>query len=101
MPNPTETPSKTVQVRYHQDHSHGWLEVPLSEVIRLGFGPKVSSCSYIRDAGRANATVFLEEDCDASLYVDAAKADGITVLPIGVHTDHDSFVRYLPPYYTP
>ena len=51
------------------DPGHGWLKVPRSEVNSLGIGPKVSSFSY-----EQGDYVYLEEDCDASLFVEAKKA---------------------------
>jgi len=53
--------------RFHTDPAHGWLEVPLGEVERLAV--EVSACSYVSPD---RATVYLEEDCDASAFFKAA-----------------------------
>jgi hypothetical protein len=48
------------------DPGHGWLVVPMSEVRRTVIAP--SEFSFISDDG---TTAFLEEDCDAGLYLEA------------------------------
>lgn len=82
-----------LQVRYHQDPSHGWLEVPRSELVAAGIANKVSRYSYQR-----GNTVYLEEDCDAPLFVQACQRRGIDVLPIAVFTEAESFIRRLDPF---
>jgi hypothetical protein len=77
-----------LQVNYHQDPGHGWIEVPRAEVYRLGVANRISRCSY-----QQGDRVYLEEDCDAPLFIEAARADGIDVLPIDRHTDSDSPIR--------
>ena len=54
---------------FHSDPGHGWLAVNRSELIRLGILDKVSPCSYQR-----GGTVYLEEDCDATLFIKAKEA---------------------------
>jgi hypothetical protein len=53
------------------DPGHGWLEVKYSELKDLGIEDKISSYSYIK-----GDAVYLEEDCDAAVYLDAMKAKG-------------------------
>ena len=48
------------------DPGHAWLRVPLSDYVASGI--KASRFSYV-DA----AHVYLEEDCDAELYLTAAR----------------------------
>lgn len=55
--------------RYIQDPGHGWVEVELQELERLGISGQVSRYSY---ANRGK--VYLEEDCDAALFIQAKKA---------------------------
>jgi len=57
---------------FHSDPGHGWLAVKISELIELEIMDKVSSCSY-----KKGKTAYLEEDCDASLFIDALKKKGI------------------------
>lgn len=56
---------------FHSDAGHGWLAVKRKELIRLGILNKVTPYSYQR-----GGTVYLEEDCDASLFIGAKKAAG-------------------------
>lgn len=56
---------------FHTDPGHGWLAVKRKELIKLNILDKVSSCSYQR-----GGTVYLEEDCDATLFWNAKEAIG-------------------------
>ena len=55
----------------HDDGAHGWFAVPRLELKQLGIESQVSSFSY-----QKNSTVYLEEDCDATLFFDALEAQG-------------------------
>ena len=59
------------QYTFHQDPGHGWLEVPRSEIIRLGIAKEITAYSYQR-----GERVFLEEDCDAPRFLRAKKEAG-------------------------
>ncbi len=54
--------------KYHffSDQSHGWLKVLQSELESLGIAEKISKYSYTNDK-----YVYLEEDCDATLFCNA------------------------------
>lgn len=56
---------------FYEDGGHGWLKVSLDELIKLGIHVEVSGCSYIR-----KDKVYLEEDCDATLFIDAKEKLG-------------------------
>ena len=58
---------------FHSDPGHGWLAVKRKELARLNILNKISSCSY-----QKGGTVYLEEDCDASLFIQAKKDNGET-----------------------
>jgi hypothetical protein len=73
---------------FHSDPSHGWLEVPVAEVRRLGIEDKVSRYSY-----RKGANAYLEEDCDASLWMDAKKAAGEEYKIREINSNYDSTIR--------
>lgn len=60
------------KVRWYYDGGHEWLAVPVALVKAAGIWDQVSACSYI---DRALAIVYLEGDCDAALYCDAARLD--------------------------
>ena len=57
--------------KFHQDSGHGWLAVKRMELVALGILHKVSAYSYQR-----GETVYLEEDSDASLFLDALANNG-------------------------
>jgi hypothetical protein len=59
---------------FHSDPGHGWLAVKLSDLKMLDIATDISSYSYVK-----GKTAYLEEDCDASLFIKAAKARGIDV----------------------
>jgi len=53
--------------KFHYDSSHGWLEVDIEDIIRLNLQDKISEYSY-----KNGNKVFLEEDCDAPLFINEA-----------------------------
>ena len=53
------------------DPGHGWLEVPLAEIRFLGIADKISAYSY-----QKGDMAYLEEDCDASVFLEAKEAAG-------------------------
>jgi hypothetical protein len=52
------------------DGGHAWLSVPLAEIKELGVADQISSYSYM-----THERVFLEEDCDAGVFLEAAGLD--------------------------
>lgn len=82
--------TNTLEVQYHQDPGHGWLEVTRAMVDRLGIAPKISRYSYQSATGTA---VYLEEDCDAALFVRAIEASGTKVHAIPHHYKFDAPIR--------
>ena len=64
----------TIKKYFHSDSGHGWLAVKRGEVEQLGIAEKISTHSY-----QKGKTVYLEEDCDAQLFLGAMKAAGATV----------------------
>jgi hypothetical protein len=59
-------------INRYSDPGHGWAKVKLSELIKLGIHTRISGYSY-----RRGDYVYLEEDCDLSLYLATLKAAGI------------------------
>jgi len=51
------------------DAGHAWLSVKQSELNNLGIAHKISSYSYMK-----GGSVYLEEDCDAAVFIDAYTA---------------------------
>ena len=50
------------------DAGHGWLKVKRAELKRMGIADKITSYSY-----QKGDDVYLEEDCDASRFLEAYK----------------------------
>ena len=68
---------------YHRtDPGHGWLSVKRQLIEELGISDQISSYSYQR-----GERVYLEEDCDASLFVEAARAAGMTINIVTTYAD--------------
>ena len=85
---------KTQRLTFHTDSSHGWLEVPRADAIALGLAEKISAYSYM-----GGLSLYLEEDCDASLYLDAAKAAGYILNIVEKYTDGDSPISTMCKHY--
>jgi hypothetical protein len=69
-----ETKIRTKIVQVYADPAHAWAKIPLKDLFVLGIADKISSCSYER-----NDYVYLEEDCDLTIYRQALNAKGITL----------------------
>ena len=54
---------------FHTDPGHGWLAVPYKDLVELNIQDKISDYSYSK-----GATAYLEEDCDAAVFINAYKA---------------------------
>ena len=65
---------ETRKLTFYADPGHGWLEVDRSDLDALGISDKVSRYSYSK-GGKA----YLEEDCDAGLFIETAKENGWTI----------------------
>lgn len=63
-----------MKIDVYSDPGHGWAAVPLTLLDRLGLLDRITAYSYMR--GRF---AYLEEDCDLSTFMAAAKAAGIAV----------------------
>jgi len=77
----------TMNYDYIQDPAHGWIVVPLAEITRLGI-KGISSYSY-----RKHEFAYLEEDCDAGLFLRAKDAAGEAYNLIDRHTNYDAPCR--------
>jgi hypothetical protein len=60
-----------MELNWILDPAHGWLVVPLDELQSLGIVDRISRYSYLKDG-----VAYLEEDCDASVYLQALYAKG-------------------------
>ena len=62
---------------YHTDDSHGWLEVPYRDLLNAGLHlSQVSGYSYAQVTDQYVPTLYLEEDCDMPLFLNALQAKG-------------------------
>ncbi len=85
------TATRQKQYHFHYDAGHGWLKVEVAELHQLGIASKISACSY-----RRGAWAYLEEDCDAGLFINAV---GLQLNQIINHDDgDDSPIRGLEQY---
>lgn len=82
-----------VVIPIHEDARHGWAEVKLQDLERFGIKDKISIYSY-QDGDK----VYLDEDCDAPLYVSELKKRGIAHEFKVVTDEYESFVRGLKKY---
>ena len=82
-----------MRLTYFQDPGHGWIATTRAMVQKLGIADKVSSYSYTD-----GDSVYLEEDCDAGLFVNALRATGEPVEIVESFSNSDSFIRRLPHY---
>ena len=78
--------------RFIQDASHGWLEVPLQELVDLKIASKISPFSYAH-----NGYAYLEEDCDAAIFVNAREAKGLRT-PFTVERQDPTPIRTYPDF---
>ena len=60
-----------MELNWILDPAHGWLVVPLTELQSLGIVDRISRYSYLHDG-----LAYLEEDCDAEVYLQALYAKG-------------------------
>ena len=79
----------------HSDAGHGWLAVKLADLKMLGIESDITDFSYVK-----GKTAYLEEDKDASTYINAMQAKGIKVVvrqgPPRDRSPIRSFKRYEP-----
>lgn len=68
--------AKTIKsYKFYSDSGHGWMAVKRKELVELGILDSITSYSYQR-----GATVYLEEDCDATTFILALKKAGYQVM---------------------
>jgi hypothetical protein len=77
-----------LEINFYSDPSHGWAQIPHQLIHQLGISEKISNYSYT-DQHYA----YLEEDCDLSLFMQKAEAEGWQIQFKDKHTNSDSFIR--------
>tara|TARA_R110002012_G_scaffold138888_5_gene295819 strand:+ start:8578 stop:8859 length:282 start_codon:yes stop_codon:yes gene_type:complete len=63
---------KTQNLIFYSDSLHGWLKVSKWDLQVLNIADKISTYSYMN-----GNNVYLEEDCDAEIYLNALKNVGL------------------------
>jgi hypothetical protein len=76
-----------ITLNYHTDPSHGWLECNRELISSTGIADAISQYSYQR-----GNNVYLEEDCDMPLLLNALRARSIGVVVNDLYQE-DSPVR--------
>ena len=89
--------AKTKTFTFHTDAGHGWLKVTAKDLAAVGLeASNFSRFSYTKQ-GKRSRFFYLEEDCDAGLFVTAYEAKHGCRPSFKVsHTDGNSFIRSLP-----
>ena len=77
-----------VRPTYYQDPGHGWIAVKRQWLHALGIADKITYFSYQR-----GSTVYLEEDCDMTLFHDTATRAGWEITYAVKSTDRRSPIR--------
>ena len=82
---------------YIQDPGHGWVRVPKTELAKAGCEADISRHSF-----QKGNNIFLEQDCDLQVFVDARRSQGLeTKLRPYVNKSRTSRIRnytsYTPP----
>ena len=81
---------------YHIDAGHGWLEVPYRDLLNAGLHmSQVSGFSYAQVTDQYVPTLYLEEDCDMALFLNALQSKGEEFELVEKHHDGDAFIRNL------
>lgn len=78
-----------ITLNYHTDPSHGWLECNREMINSAGIADAISDYSYQNDND-----VYLEEDCDMPLLLDALRKRSIGVVVNNVYQDNSPVRRY-------
>lgn len=77
------------QYNFYADPGHGWLAVPIVDILAFNLQDQITPCSYMK-----GKTAYLEEDNDAGLFVEAYKKSYGRDFPAKIkHTDRNSPIR--------
>lgn len=75
---------------YHTDPGHGWIEVPVADLQELG----LKLADFTRYSYINHDRVYLEEDCDAAVFVNAyVEKHGVSPAFRPQNTNSDSIIR--------
>ena len=85
---------KTLSFNCYSDPGHGWIKVSKKLIAKLNIADKITAFSYQR-----GDQVFLEEDCDASLFVQTLELKGIKPVFKQFNSNKSSKIRSYNSYY--
>ena len=87
---------KKITLVFLADPGHGWLKVSRKIVKAAGISESISRFSYER-----GTQVYLEEDCDAPMLIEALVKAGVDVRVREKHTNKQSKIRSYNSYTNP
>ena len=85
--------SRKSRYTFHSDLGHAWVAVKRAELRRLGLLDEISRYSY-----QNGETVYLEEDCDAALFIAKKESLGEPLTFREKHKDTDHYIRKFSSY---
>jgi hypothetical protein len=68
--------TRLIETQWHADAGHAWMAVSADEIRNLKIADQISGYSYL-----SKGIVYLEEDCDAPRFIQAARSAGIGFNP--------------------
>ena len=80
---------------FYSDAGHGWMKVPIAQLVSLGIAGDISHFSYMK-----GGFAYLEEDSDAQKFIEAMEKRGDTV-KWREHNSDTSPIRDYPSYRAP
>lgn len=84
-----------MELFFISDPGHGWLRVPMKLLEDWNIDILISEYSY-----RTKAFAFLEEDCDAEIFIKEAKSRNFKhVIHYTTINDFESYLRLFDNYY--
>lgn len=81
--------------KYFQDPGHGWIKVPVTELVDLGIAEQITTYSYLSPSGKF---AYLEEDMDAGTFLQAKRSRGDEFSIDNRHCNRPSSIRSYPHY---
>lgn len=72
---------------FYSDAGHGWLKVPVAELIELDLCQKISSYSYLSPSGK---WAYLEEDLDLTTFLLARDGNNPEWIQANTKTKHST-----------
>jgi hypothetical protein len=76
---------------FHSDPGHGWLEVSIPDLLRVGLVPSDFSAYSYQHLNK----VYLEEDCDATMFVMTYEQQVGTFECVTQHLNYQHWIRRL------